>query len=308
MSDTSDVQLAYAVDSNPAAALGAGIAWDKINFVSHDFQPAAEGSESKVLRPDASVQDYRRTSDAFGGTLAMELARDAELEDLLAFALRGTWVSDVLKSGVAKNKVVFEEKIPLDAGGHNYFRYRGSVMGGFQLETSPDGQVDIRFPVQGITIESDNAITTTATYNDAGTAPVLYGIDFTAFTLTGFTTLDVETISIDMTNNPRTDRKLGSKAARDVALGKRTAEVEVVAYFKDKDAFDQFKADPTSAVEFHFIAPGGTSGFEFKFGRAKVMSYGTPIPGENQTLKTTLRFMATYNSTDGTDFLITRTA
>lgn len=306
MADTSDAVMSFVNDATPGSALGAGIVWQRMNFVSHDLAPQADTIMSKVLRPDAATQEARRISGGFSGTIAMELARDPELEALMAAALRGAWVSNVLKAGVVKTNLCFEEAV-LEGATTYYQRYRGAVIGGFALEVQPDGLCDIRFPVSGLTMEDATAITSGATYTAAGTAPVLAGVDFTSLSLSGFTTtLDVESISIDMTQNTRADRKLGSKDPRGIPYGKREATISLVAYFKDNEAFQKFKADPTTAASFGFTAPGLTSGFDFAFARCRVTGFSKPIPGENNTIKVNLTLTATYDSTDQTDMKITR--
>lgn len=307
--DTSEAQLSYVLDPTPNAAFAAALAWQKLNFVSHDINPAAESTRSKVLRPDASTQDARRTSFSIGGTLAMELARDAELEALMAIALRGSWVTNVLKSGVAKSFVAFEDKMTTDAGAAAYTRHRGCLLNGFALEVSEDGMADIRFPVIGLDTETSAAITTTATYVNAGTAPVCAGVDFTGLTLGGWTNqMDLESISIDMTNNGRTDRKLGQQKPRGAAWGQREVNIEFTAWWRDNEAYDKFKADGVQTATFGFTPPGGTAGFDFLFGRTRLSSFGRAIPGANQTVQATVGLIATYDSTTGTDFQITRRA
>lgn len=306
MADTSDAVLAFAADPTPDVALSGAIPWKYVNMVSHDFAPQADNVQSKVIRPDAAVQDVRRFSGGFAGTLSMELARDVELEDLMAAALRGAWASNVLKAGVAKSQLVFEEKV-LEGASPFYNRYRGGVVGGFALEVGTDGLADIRFPVTGRKIDDATTAVATSTYSAAGSAPVLAGVDFTGLTLGGFTnTLDVESISIDMTNNLRSDRRLGSPDPRAIPYGKRNVNIEGTLYFEDNEALQKFKADPTVSGTFGFTAPGGTAGFDFYFGRLRIVSYGKPIPGENNTIMVTLGMMATYDATDGTDFKITR--
>jgi len=311
MADTSDVQMAFVVDTNPAAALPVAAApgnttWQKINFVSHDFAPQSDTARSRVIRPDAANQEARRFAGGWAGTLAMELARDTELENLLSYALRGTWASNVLKAGVAKTYVAFEEKV-LEGASPFYNRYRGGVLGGFALEVGTDGFADIRFPVSGLTIEDATAALANSAYTNAGTAATLHGVDFIGLTLGGFTNpLDVESISIDMTNNLRSDRRLGSKDPRAVNWGKRDVTIEFSAYFEDNEALQKFKADPTIAATFGFTVSGGTAGFDFQFDRARITSYGKPIPGENQTLMVAMSMVATYDTTNATDFRITR--
>jgi hypothetical protein len=305
MADTSDAQIGFALDATPTAVLVTP-AWQLINFVSHDFAPANDVVSSKVIRPDASNKDTRRIGGGFTGTLAMELARDTELETLMSYALRGAWVTNVLKAGVAKNSIAFEEKI-FEGATPFYQRYRGTFLGGFALEVTTDGIADIRFPVQGRIMEDDTAIVVGATYPAAGTAPVLLGVEFTALTLSGWTgPMDVEQLSIDMTNNLRADRKLGSKDPRAIPYGKRMAIIDLTAYFRDNEAFQKFKADGTTAASFGFVQSGGTAGFTFQFDRARVTAYGKPVPGENQTIKVTLQLTATYDTTNSTDFRITR--
>lgn len=311
MADTSDVQMAYVVDTDPAAALPVAAApgntaWKRINFVSHDFVPQSDTVRSRVIRPDAANQEARRFSGGWAGTLSMELARDPELEDLMAYALRGVWATNVLKAGAAKTEVAFEERV-VEGANPFYNRYRGGVLGGFALEVGTDGMADIRFPVSGRTIEDGTAALANSAYTAAGTAPVLAGVDFTALTLTGWTNpLDVASISIDLTNNIRTDRRLGSPDPRAVNWGKRDVTIELSAFFEDNEALQKFKADPTVAASFGFTAPGGTAGFDFQFDRARITAYGKPIPGENQTIMVSLSMVATYDATNLTDFRVTR--
>lgn len=307
MADTSDVQLAFATDATPNVALGSGISWQLLNFVSEDFDPDTSTTQSKTIRPDASLKDVRVTQIAAGGTLAMELSRDPELDVLLAAALRGAWVSNVLKAGVAKTKLVFEEKV-MEGASPFYSRYRGIVLGGFSLNAGSDGLVDITFPVVGTTIEDGTAITTSATYVQPGTTAVLAGVDFTGLTDSGLTTqLDVNTVAFDMTNNVRSDPKMGSKSPRDTPYGKRVTTITASLYFSSNEAFQKFKAEGVRAVSFGFAAPGGTAGLTFSWPRCRATSYGKPIPGENQTIMVQVEFTATYDGTAATDFSITRT-
>lgn len=312
MADTSDVQMAFVVDTNPAAALPVAVApantvWQKMNFVSHDINPQSDTVRSRIIRPDAANQEARRFSGGFSGTIAMELARDTELENLMSYALRGTWATNVLKAGAAKTELAFEEKV-LEGATSYYSRYRGAVLGGFALEVSTDGMADVRFPVTGRTIEDATAVLANSTYTAAGTAPVLAGVDFTSMTMTGWTTpvLEVDSVTIDLTNNLRSDRKLGSKDPRAVPWGKRDVTIEFSAYFKDNEALQKFKADPVVACTFGFTTSGGTSGFDFQFDRARITSYGKPIAGENQTIMVSMSMVATYDATNATDFRITR--
>lgn len=313
MADTSDVQLAFVVDTNPAAALPVAAApgntaWKKMNFVSHDFVPQSDTVRSRVIRPDAANQEARRFAGGWAGTLSCELARDAELEDLMSYALRGTWATNVLKAGVAKSFVAFEEKV-LEGATPYFQRYRGGVLGGFALEVGTDGMADIRFPVSGLTMEDAAAALANSAYTNAGTAPVLAGVDFIGLTVSGFTNqLDLSTISIDMTNNTRSDRKLGSKDPRAVNWGKRDVTIEMSAFFEDNEAFQDFKADAVTAISFGFTQAGGTAGFDFQFDRARITGYGKPIPGENQTIMVSMTAVATYDTTNATDFRITRRA
>ena len=313
MADTSDVQMAYVIDTDasaalPIAAAPGNTAWKRINFVSHDLVPQSDTVRSRVIRPDAANQDARRFSGGWAGTLACELARDPELEDLMAYALRGAWASDVLKAGAAKTEVAFEERV-VEGATPFYNRYRGGVIGGFALEVGTDGMADIRFPVSGRTIEDGTAALANSAYTAAGAAPVLAGVDFTALTLSGWTNqMDVDSITIDLTNNTRSDRKLGSADPRAVNYGKRDVTIDFRAFFEDNEALQKFKANATTAAAFGFTAPGGTAGFDFAFDRCRITSYGKPIPGENQTIMVSMSMVATYDATNGTDFRITRRA
>jgi hypothetical protein len=307
MSDTSDVTLAFAVDANPNTALPASIAWQLLNFVSEDLDPDVDTSTSKALRPDASTKDVRVTRIGASGSLAVELSRDPELDTLLATALRGAWVSNVLKAGVLKTKLVVEEKV-LEGTSPFYNRFRGCVLGGFSLNAGTDGMVDITFPIQGMTIEDAIVISTTATYVNAGTTPVLAGVDFTGLTDSGLTTqLDVASVSFDMTNNVRSDPKMGSKTPRDTPFGRRQTTISASLYFASNEALQKFKAEGVRSVSFGFLTPGATAGITFTWPRCRATNYGKPIPGENQTIMVAVEFIATYDGTAATDFSITRT-
>lgn len=306
MADTSDTTLAYAIDASDAA-LPAALSWQLLNFVSFDGAPQINTTQSKVIRPDASLKDVRRTGSSSAGTLAMELAADPEVYALLAMALRGAWVSNTLKAGVARTKIAIEEKSIGDSGAA-YSRYRRSMLNGFTLAAA-DGLVDITFPLTGTTIEDDVVITNGGTYVQPGNAPVLAGVDFTGLTDSGLTVqLDVASINIDMTNNGRSDNKLGSQFARSTSWGKRTITITASLFFASNEAFQRFKSEAVRSVSFGFKDPGSTASIGFNFGRCRPTSYGKPIPGENQTIMVATEFTATYDPTSQTDFSITRTS
>lgn len=307
MADTSDVTLAFAADPNPSAALGGGIVWQLLNFVSEDFDPEVGTTQSKVIRPDASLKEVRRISLASTGTLAMELSRDPEFDTLLAASLRGAWVSNTLKAGVLKQLFAFEEKV-VEGASPFYSRYRGCLLNGFSLSAGTDGMVDVTFPVIGMGIDDATAITATATYTQPGTAPVLAGVDFTGLTDSGLTTqLDVASVSFDMTNNGRSDNKLGSQTPRSVSWGKRVTTIQASLFFASNEAFQRFKADPVRSVSFGFKDPGSAAAINFNWARCRATNYGKPIAGENQTIMVAAEFTATYDATAATDFSITRT-
>lgn len=306
MADTSDVQLAFANDALPNAALPNALAWFPFNFVSHDLSPQSESVQSKAIRPDAALKEVRRTSSSSAGTIAVELSRDPELDVLLAYALRGAWVSNILKAGVARNLLVFEEKVLEDVA-PSYTRYRGCLINGFSLSASTDGMVDVTFPIQGQAIEDAVVVTTGATYAQPGNEAVLAGVDFTGLTDSGLTTqLDVASVSFDMTNNGRSDQKLGQAAPRSVSWGKRVTTITASLFFTSHEAFQQFKADPVRAIAFGFKDPGSPKSIAFSWPRCRATSFGKPIPGENQTIMVAVEFTATYDGTSATDFRITR--
>ncbi len=104
-----------------------------------------ESLQSKELRHDAQISDFRLGADSVSGEVQFELSYGS-FDDFLAAAIRGAWVEDKLKAGVLAPSFTFQ-RIFSDIAQNETFT--GCKVGGMKLSLTPNAMVTGSFSVVG---------------------------------------------------------------------------------------------------------------------------------------------------------------
>lgn len=301
MADTSDGTLAFIAEATPGTT-PATPAFKAIRMTGETLSQNVDTLVSNEIRADAMVADVRRSTVQVGGEINFELSKDTNFEDLMVSALRGTWAANVAKGGVVKSSFTFERKIV--GTSTTYLRFQGCRMESFSLNIAPDQIVTGSMGVMGMAHTTAAAIIAGATYGAAGTNPVMSGADVTAIALSGVAGVDYLSATINVANNLRVQRKLGTIAARGVGYGRRQITGEIKAYFEDLTAYNTFINNTTPALT--TTISDGTNSYAINIPKIRITSGEVPNEGNDNDFILTLGYQALYDSGITSDIQITR--
>lgn len=306
MTDTSQAGFAFV----PATTFGvtpATPAFQSLRFLTETLSPQIETLISNEVRADAEVGEVRRSGISSSGEATFELHRNASLETLLAAGVRGTWNSNVCKSGLLTPHFTFERKV--EAGATDYFlRFEGGRVNGFTLNIAPDEFVTGSLKLMTAGHSVSPAIITGATY-PAPTGPngaPMTGVDVSSLAIGGAAGVDFLGLTIEVDLAMRQQKKIGQQALRGLGYGRRSVTGTLRCYFEDLTAYNLFMTDQTSSVV--TTISDGTNTFGVTLPRIRFTGGDVPNPGNDNDFILTLNYQATYDPTLACSIQLTRSA
>lgn len=304
MTDTSQASLAFI----PGVTFGvtpATPAFQSLRYVSDSLVANADSGISNEIRADSIVGEVRRVGMTGSGDIGFELHRNANLEELLAAALRGTWATNTLKGGVLTPHYTFEKKI--EAGATDYFlRFEGARVAGLSLNVAPEEFITGSLKVMSALQSTANVIVTGATYPAVAGAngPPMIGVDVSALAVSGASGIDYLGMTLELDNNMRVQRKIGLAGARGLGYGRRVITGTLQCYFEDLTAYTLFRNDTSAAIT--ATMSDGTNSFALTVPKIRFTGGEVPNPGNDNDFILTLNWQAVYDSTLQTDIQIVR--
>lgn len=304
MTDTSQASLAF-VAASTFGTTPASPAFKSLRYTSDTISASPDTAVSNEIRADATVSEVRRTGMTGAGDINFELHRNGNLEDLIAAAVRGTWATNTLKGALDTPHFTFEKKI--EAGATDYYmRFEGARVGGMSLSITPEEYVTGTIKMQSAGHSTGSAILGSATYPAvAGVNGVpMIGVDVSALALSGAAGVDYLAMTLEVDNNLRIQRKIGSSSARGIGYGRRIITGTLQCYFENIAAYDLFRTDTNQAIT--STVSDGTNSFALTIPRIKFTGGDVPNPGNDNDFILTLNWQATYDTTLATDIQIVR--
>ncbi len=302
MADTSDSSMAFIAEATYGVT-PATPAFKGLRFLSETLSQSVDTLVSNEIRTDATVADVRRSTVQCSGEIQFELAAEPNFQDLMAAALRGAWTANVAKGGVLKPSYTFERKI-IGAATTTYMRFLGCRVESLSLNIVPDQLVTGSLGVTGASHATATAVITGATYTAAGTQAVMAGADITAIALSGVAGVDYMSATLNITNNLRVQRKLGTTSARGVGYGRRQITGEIQAYFEDVTAYNTFINDSVPSLT--FTVTNGGQNYQFNIPKIRITSGEVPNDGNDNDFMVKLGYQAIFDSGISSDIQITR--
>lgn len=302
MADTSEGTMAFIAEATYGVTPATPV-FKALRFTSETLSQNVDTLVSNEVRPDAMVADVRRSTVQVGGEIQFELAAEPNFQDLMAAALRSTWTTNVAKGGVLKPSFTFERKV-VGSAATTYMRFLGCRVESLSLNITPEQIVTGSLGVTGASHATATTIVTGATYTAAGTQSVMAGADITAIALSGVAGVDYMSATLNISNNLRVQRKLGTTAARGVGYGRRQITGEINAYFEDVTAYNVFMNDTVPSLT--FTVTNGTSNYQFNIPKIRITSGEVPNDGNDNDFMVKLGYQAIFDSGISSDIQITR--
>jgi len=304
--DSNDSTMHFVAET-VAGTTPATPAFKTIRMTGETLVANFEALVSNELNSNSDVNEVRKSALSTSGDISFELHADPNLEDLIAAAMRGTWSSDVLKASNLKPSFTLERI--LDGDTDAYFRFAGSHFNSFSLSIEPEEIITGSMGVTGMAHTTATSAIAGSGYAAAETpanAPPMVGIDVSAAAVSGVTGVDFSSLTIELDNNNRIQRKLASAGgqARGIGYGRRAITGSIVSYFETLDHYNQFMNDDAPAIT--ATISDGTNNYAITLPRVKFTGGEVPTPGIDQDIMLTLQYQATYDASSSTSMQISR--
>jgi len=303
MTDTSQTRLAY-IPEVTYGVTPATPTFKNLRITGEGFTPSIQYVSSNEIRADRNISDMTRVGQDAAGEINFELSYGT-FDDMLEGLMFNTWTSNVLKNGVAQKSFTFEKTFA--AASNQFHRFPGSVVNTMSLSMQAKQIVTGSFGILSKTATSAQAILSGATYTAVNANPVINAANnFASLAVTGGGTVELMSLSLNMTNNLEQQPVLGSVASKGIRAGQFVVTGQMEAYFASQELFELYLADTATDLTFSL---GGTSSLKYTFfvPKIKMTSVDIKAGGNNQDVMATISFQAYFDATTAASMRITRT-
>ena len=270
-------------------------------FSTHSLNLAKDRVAGNDIQSDRMPRVDRHGNRQVGGDIAVDL-RDADYDEWLEAAMLNTWSTNVLKVGTTP-KFFSIEDYAADLDQARLFT--GCTVNTMGVSLAPNQMVTTTFGVVG----KDMSIgATEKTQDDAsGAAPFdAYSGDLSIGNVGGASAVAIVTgLDFTLTNGYAPPFVIGDDSAPSLEFGRAEVEGTLSAYFEDAALINRFLNETETEIE---VSVGdGSNTMTFTFPRAKINSADVGVDGPTSRV-ISMSFVGLYDSTEGTNLKITRSA
>lgn len=255
-------------------------AFTNARFTGESLQWSKATVRSEEIRPDRNVVDEIQTGRSAAGGVDFELSYGT-FDKLIAGLMFSDWDDDVIKNGADEGTAfTLERTLSLAAGVKEYQRYVGMVVNTMSLSITAAQLVTGSFGLMGKFGGRGTTPIAGATYVESPQNHVVNAAtDFASLKVgDGSIVPLVQSITIDITNNLRTQEAVGSLDAVGIGTGRFEATGSMEVYFSSGDLLQAFLDHDDISLEFTL---GTETGKRYKFNFPTIKLVGDP--GSNAT-------------------------
>jgi len=270
-------------------------------FSTHSLNLTKDRVAGNDIQSDRMPRVDRHGNRQVSGDISVDL-RDADYDDLLEAAMLNTWSTNVLKVGTTP-KFFSIEDYAADIDQARLFT--GVTVNTMGVSLAPNQMVTTTFGLVGKTMTIGG---TEKTQDPAsGAAPFdAYSGDLAIGNVGGASSVAIVTaLDFTLTNGFAPTFVIGDDSAPSLEYGRAEVEGTLSAYFEDASLINRFLDETETEIE---VSVGdGTNTMTFTFPRVKINSADVGVDGPTSRI-VNLSFVALYDSTEGTNLKITRSA
>lgn len=302
-SDTSQSSLAYGVQADQATQQ---TTLTELRNTGSSLQFTADSVQSQEIRADRNVADIIRTQSSTSGDISFELSY-ATFDDFIQGALGADFTGTgtdldpyTAVNGSADKYFTIERKFETGAT-DAYEQFQSCEVDTFSLNIAASQIVTGSMNIMGLTATQSSSSVDGDGYTAANTNRVYNSVSMVTSVLEGGVEYkeNVQSFTMEIANNKRESRAIGSEAPSCIGDGQFTVTGQVVIYFKDNTVYSKFLNDSSSSlvVELEDDA-GSTSGniIRITLPNVKYTAVDRPVPGNNQDVLVTLDYQAIFDS------------
>ena len=303
--------LAYTAESDfGTTPANTQLAYLPIN--SHSLDLTKERVQGNEIQSDRMPRVDRHGNRQIGGTIECDL-RKGDFDELLESAMMSSFSTNVLKVGSTPKFFTMEDGA-LDI---DYYRaFTGCHVGGASFSMAPNQMVTASFDVIGkdMTIgqvsksQASDGTENTPSASSSNAPFDSYSGDVREGGTGSSDVINLVTsLEFSITNNLSPTFVIGSDAAQAINAGRAVVEGTVTVYYEDDTLINKFLDETETSLQVSVDDPTGSNPYTFNFPRIKYNGASVPLADESSRL-ITLPFVSLYDSSEGTNLKITRTA
>ena len=276
-------------------------------FNTHSLNLTRDRVAGNEIQADRMTRVDRHGNTQVGGDIVVDL-RDGDFDTFLESAMLNTWdtspasAPDELKVGTTP-KFFSIEDYAADIDQARLFT--GCTVSSMAISMAPNQMVTTTFGIVG----SDMSISATQkTQNPASSAQPFdaYSGDLAIGNVGSSSSAAIITaIDFTLDNSFSPTFVIGSSSAPSLEYGMAQVEGTFTAYFEDDALINRFLNEVESELVITVNDPSAANEYEFMFPRIKVNSADVGVDGPLSRL-ITMSFVGLYDSTEGTNFKISR--
>lgn len=281
--------------------------FQNLPFNTHSLNLTRDRVAGNEIQADRMTRVDRQGNSQVGGDIVVDL-RDGDFDTFLEAAMLSTWdtspstAPDVLKVGTTP-KFFSIEDYAADIDQARLFT--GCTVSTMGISMAPNQMVTTTFGIVG----SDMTISATQKTQDAASSAQpfdAYSGDLAIGNVGSSSSAAIITaIDFTLNNSFSPTFVIGSSAAPSLEYGMAEVEGTFTAYFEDDALINRFLNEVESELVITVNDPSGANQYEFMFPRIKVNSADVGVDGPLSRL-ITMSFVGLYDSTEGTNFKISR--
>jgi len=272
-------------------------------FNTHSLDLTKDRVEGNEIQADRMPRVDRHGNKQAGGSIEVDL-RKGDFDGLFESAFLNTYSTNVLKIGTTPKYFSFEDA----ANDIAQFRlFTGMAVSTLNVSIAPNQMVTGTFDLVGKTMTQAG---TTASTGGAPTASSTNApFDSYSGTITdgGSGLAIVTSLDFSLTNSFAPTFVIGSDSAQQLEFGRAIVEGTMTVYYEDETLINKFLNETESSLSVSVDDPTGASTYTFEFPRVKYNGAAVPVQNPASRL-ITIPFVSLYDTTEGTNLKLTRSA
>ena len=270
---------------------------------SHSLDLTKDRVEGNEIQADRMTRVDRHGNKQAGGSIEVDL-RKGDYDELLESAFFNSYATNVLKVGTTPKYFTMEDA----ANDIAQFRlFTGLAVSTASFSIAPNQMVTATFDMVG------KGMTQAGTTGSTGGAPTASTtnspFDSYSGTITdgGSGISIVTSIDFSLSNSLAPTFVVGADNAQSLEFGSAVVEGTMTVYYEDETLINKFLNETESSITVSVDDPTGSNAYTFEFPRVKYNGASVPLQNPQSRL-ITLPFVALYDSVEGTNLKMTRTA
>ena len=300
--DSSQTQLGYGVQVDADTQQ---IVLNELRNTNSSLQFTAESVQSQEIRADRNVSDIIRTQSSTAGDVGFELSY-ATYDDFIQGALSSTFTGTgttidpyTAVNGSTKKYFTFERKFETGAT-DAYEQFLACEVDTLSLSMAASEIVTGSMGLMGISATQSTSSIDVDTYAASNTNRVYNAVNMITSVKEGGVEYksNIQSLTIDIANNKRESRAIGSEAPSCIGDGQMVVSGQVTVYFQDNTVYDKFLNQTLTSINVTLQDDAGTVGNQIIIDMPSVLytNVAREIPGNNEDVLVVLDYQAIYNA------------